>query len=191
MIYTILSIGICVVISTILHCRLVCFVICISGREFRAIFVSAVRTRHLTEHKYMQPNTLTSDGSDDIVELGFLSDRRLLNTAFSRAQSFVAVIGDPVGLCALGRCQSDWRTYLKHCQNMRSIFPTSVTLDTVRAQVVAFVNSPAGQQFAKLYEVPEEDIIIPKRRGKPVEETTGRTNVWKRSQTSNTGDGEI
>lgn len=172
---------------------IVLFCMLFAGREFRALFVSTVRTRHLVENQYDRANSLTFEGDADRdpVELGFLSDRRLLNTALSRTQSFVAVVGDPVGLCALGRCLSDWRTYLKHCQNMRSIFPSTVTLDTVKSQVVAFVNSPAGQRWNKLYDIPEENFIVPSsKRGRPVDETSGgRTNVWKRTQTTSVSDG--
>ena len=42
------------------------------------------------------------DGGD----FGFLSDDKLLNTALTRAQSFVAVVGDPVALCAIGNDNS-------------------------------------------------------------------------------------
>lgn len=40
------------------------------------------------------------------MDYGFLSNKKLLNTAVTRAQSMVAVVGDPVSLCSLGRCRS-------------------------------------------------------------------------------------
>lgn len=40
-----------------------------------------------------------------LMDYGFLSNKKLLNTAVTRAQSLVAVVGDPVSLCSLGRCR--------------------------------------------------------------------------------------
>ena len=40
------------------------------------------------------------------MDYGFLSNSKLLNTAITRAQSLVAVVGDPVALCSIGRCRS-------------------------------------------------------------------------------------
>lgn len=40
-----------------------------------------------------------------LFDYGFLSNKKLLNTAVTRAQSLVAVIGDPVSLCTIGRCR--------------------------------------------------------------------------------------
>ena len=35
----------------------------------------------------------------------FLSNAKLLNTALTRAQSLVAVVGDPVALVSVGKCR--------------------------------------------------------------------------------------
>jgi hypothetical protein len=62
------------------------------GKQFRAVFLSTVRTRR------------TCDASSSAeVDYGFLSNSKLLNTAITRAQSLVAVIGDPIALCSVGR----------------------------------------------------------------------------------------
>lgn len=82
-----------------------------------------------------------------VDDFGFLSDQKLLNTALTRAQSLVAVVGDPVALCALGDCMVVWRTFLKHCQNMGSIHPSSVTLESVRTSVMNLMNSEVMTQF--------------------------------------------
>ena len=67
-----------------------------AGKQFRAIFLSTVRTR----------NTCSSDISlEDYMDYGFLSNVKLLNTAITRAQSLVAVVGDPVSLCSVGKCR--------------------------------------------------------------------------------------
>ena len=86
--------------------------------------------------------TTARDCDGDFGDFGFLSDQKLLNTAFTRARSMVAVIGDPAALCAIGECTNIWRTYLKHCQNLKSISPSTVTLDTVKSQVQTLLNSP-------------------------------------------------
>jgi len=67
-----------------------------SGKEFRAIFLSTVRTNRTT----------CSGVVDDEIDYGFLSNIKLLNTAITRAQSLVAVVGDPLALCTVGSCRS-------------------------------------------------------------------------------------
>lgn len=112
------------------------------GKEFRALFISTVRTRSLIDN--------TSE--DDIRgDFGFLSDPKLLNTALTRAQSFVAVVGDPVALCAIGECTNVWRTYLQHCRNMKSIRPASITVELIKQQVSNMMNSTtAKDKMAKI-----------------------------------------
>lgn len=39
------------------------------------------------------------------MDLGFFSNPKLFNTALTRAQSLVAVVGDPVSLCSEGKCR--------------------------------------------------------------------------------------
>ena len=77
-------------------------------------------------------------------DFGFLSDPKLLNTALTRAQSFVGVIGDPVVLCAVGECTNVWRTYLKHCENMKSLIPHEMTLAKIKQQVSDLLNMNAS-----------------------------------------------
>ncbi|QQP40187.1 Uncharacterized protein FKW44_014159 [Caligus rogercresseyi] len=55
----------------------------VQGKQFRAIFLSTVRTR----------KTCVNSQEDPEVDFGFLSNAKLLNTAISRAQSLVAVVG--------------------------------------------------------------------------------------------------
>ena len=61
---------------------------------------------HFCWHKF--------DGSL-IPHLRFLSSAKLLNTAITRAQSLVAVVGDPVALVSVGRCRKLWETFLELC----------------------------------------------------------------------------
>lgn len=66
----------------------------VQGKQFRAIFLSTVRTRRTCTGTKV---------SGEEMDFGFLSNSKLLNTAITRAQSLVAVVGDPVALCSIGR----------------------------------------------------------------------------------------
>ena len=89
--------------------------------EFRAVFVSTVRSRHRVSQM--------ADGG--VGEFGFLSESQLVNTALTRAKSWLAVVGDPVALCSVGSCGALWRTYLKHCQKAGGIHPTELNLEDI------------------------------------------------------------
>lgn len=84
------------------------FVFCfILGKQFRVLFLSTVRTRHTCKHKQTpikRKEQLLEDSTEDL-DYGFLSNYKLLNTAITRAQSLVAVVGDPIALCSIGRCR--------------------------------------------------------------------------------------
>lgn len=80
----------------------------VQGKQFRAVFLSTVRTR----------KTCKNDGND----YGFLSNGRLLNTAITRAQSLVAVVGDPLALCSVGKCAKIWERFVQTCDENGSFF---------------------------------------------------------------------
>lgn len=54
------------------------------------------------------------------VDLGFFSSPKLLNTALTRAQSLVAVVGDPVSLCSVGKCRQVTALCLKQFSEKNS-----------------------------------------------------------------------
>ena len=112
-----------------------------------------MRTRHLIENPPQTPRGESAECDGEGSDFGFLSDQKLLNTALTRARSFVAVVGDPVALCCIGDCTTIWRTYLKHCQQMGSIHPRNITIDQVRTQVISLMNSPHGQNLSRLANV--------------------------------------
>ena len=114
------------------------------------MFISTVRTRHLSDAASRTSDSAEAEG--DGGDYGFLSDDKLLNTALTRAQSLIAVVGDPVALCAIGECVNTWRTYLKHCQKMLSIHPSNVTYDSVRIAVMNLMASPIGADIAHINE---------------------------------------
>ena len=77
------------------------------------MFISTVRTRHILE----------VPDSQMIDDLGFLTNRHLLNTAMTRSKWYVAVVGDPVALCTVGDCSAIWKKYINVCGLLGSIHP--------------------------------------------------------------------
>ena len=107
----------------------------VAGKEYRALFISTVRTRNLLDSEHVAKALMEAESVGGVTDFAFLSDRKLLNTAMTRTKSLVAVVGDPVALCAIGECIQIWRTYLKHCHNMRSIYPDNINYDSIKNQV--------------------------------------------------------
>jgi hypothetical protein len=97
-----------------------------AGKEFRAVFISTVRSRHLAE----------KISSNQDGEFGFLSEHRLLNTALTRAKSWLGVVGDPVALCSIGDCSKIWIKYLKHCEKLGGVVPKDLKLEDIWMQTV-------------------------------------------------------
>lgn len=85
--------------------------------EFRALFISTVRTQQSVE----DPQDLVNNRN-----MEFLSDPKLLVTAVTRAKSLVAVVGDPVSLCTLGECQKVWRDFITRCDTLETLHGTTV-----------------------------------------------------------------
>ncbi|XP_059471957.1 probable helicase with zinc finger domain isoform X2 [Neocloeon triangulifer] len=98
----------------------------IQGKQFRAVFLSTVRTRSTCK-----PGAKEASAED--MDYGFLSNSKLLNTAITRAQSLVAVVGDPVALCSIGRCRKVWEKFINVCHQNRSLF--GITWAALRAQL--------------------------------------------------------
>ena len=85
------------------------YVLFVAGKEFRALFISTVRTIFTCQSF----DRCQSESKPLYWE--FLSDPKLLNTAVTRAMSLVAVVGDPVSLCTAGDCRGNWRDYIRRC----------------------------------------------------------------------------
>ncbi|XP_037940519.1 probable helicase with zinc finger domain [Teleopsis dalmanni] len=106
----------------------------VQGKQFRAVFLSTVRTRRTCIPQVMngaQPGN--SLGPPEDTDYGFLSNSKLLNTAITRAQSLVAVIGDPVALCSIGRCRKVWERFIEICDENKSLF--GITWSYLRSQL--------------------------------------------------------
>ena len=52
----------------------------------------------------------------------FLSSAKLLNTAITRAQSMVVVVGDPVALVSVGKCRKLWEQFIEICHEKKSMY---------------------------------------------------------------------
>ncbi|KZC10755.1 putative helicase with zinc finger domain [Dufourea novaeangliae] len=75
----------------------------IQGKQFTAVFISTVRTRNCCRYS----------AERNVKDYGFLTNRRLLNTAMTRAKCLVAVVGDPIALLTIGSCRKLWQRYLE------------------------------------------------------------------------------
>lgn len=111
----------------------------VQGKQFRAVFLSTVRTRKTCSNK-----------SEDI-DYGFLSNSKLLNTAITRAQSLVSVVGDPVALCSVGRCSKVWERFIEICHQNKSLF--GITWQMLKSQLdgvelrKTYVLNPLAPEF--------------------------------------------
>ncbi|KAJ8919966.1 hypothetical protein NQ315_006495 [Exocentrus adspersus] len=117
----------------------------VQGKQFRVVVLSTVRTR----------KTCINQSPADDVEYGFLSNLKLLNTAITRAQSLVAVVGDPVALCSVGKCSKVWEYFIVTCKDNGSLF--GITWEQLRLQL-------DGIELKKIYTLnPLAPEFIPRR----------------------------
>ncbi|KAJ6650808.1 hypothetical protein lerEdw1_003799 [Lerista edwardsae] len=125
----------------------------VQGKQFRVLFLSTVRTRHTCKHKQTpikRKEHLLEDSTEDL-DYGFLSNYKLLNTAITRAQSLVAVVGDPIALCSIGRCRKFWERFIALCHDNESLH--GITFDQIKAQLEAlelkktYVLNPLAPEF--------------------------------------------
>ncbi|XP_067314224.1 probable helicase with zinc finger domain isoform X5 [Pseudorasbora parva] len=125
----------------------------VQGKQFRVLFLSTVRTRHTCKHKQTaikRKEQLVEDSTEDL-DYGFLSNYKLLNTAITRAQSLVAVVGDPIALCSVGRCRKFWETFISICHENHSLH--GISFEQIKIQLEAlelkktYVLNPLAPEF--------------------------------------------
>ncbi|KAK7929286.1 hypothetical protein WMY93_005681 [Mugilogobius chulae] len=125
----------------------------VQGKQFRVLFLSTVRTRHTCKHKQTaikRKEQLVEDSTEDL-DYGFLSNYKLLNTAITRAQSLVAVVGDPIALCSVGRCRKFWEHFISICHQNSSLH--GITFEQIKSQLEAlelkktYVLNPLAPEF--------------------------------------------
>ncbi|KAM3620780.1 uncharacterized protein V6R79_001830 [Siganus canaliculatus] len=88
----------------------------VQGKQFRAVIITTVHTRDSLKTSHLPG-------------LELFNDARVLNTAMTRAQSQVAVIGDAAALCCFGKCSRVWKCYIDHCINNHSVAPQHFNKD--------------------------------------------------------------
>uniref|UniRef100_A0A3Q2YQU4 Probable helicase with zinc finger domain n=1 Tax=Hippocampus comes TaxID=109280 RepID=A0A3Q2YQU4_HIPCM len=125
----------------------------VQGKQFRVLFLSTVRTRHTCKRKQTaikRKEQLVEDSTEDL-DYGFLSNYKLLNTAITRAQSLVAVVGDPIALCSVGRCRKFWEHFVSICHENSSLH--GITFEQIKSQLEAlelkktYVLNPLAPEF--------------------------------------------
>lgn len=129
----------------------------VQGKQFRALFISTVRTHHTCRRDVGPKSKLKPKRADvtkaagEEADYGFLSNDKLLNTAITRAQSLVAIVGDPVSLCAIGKCRNLWEELIKECHINDSLHGT--TYAAIKAQLSSvemkktYILNPMAKEF--------------------------------------------
>ncbi|XP_047469239.1 probable helicase with zinc finger domain [Penaeus chinensis] len=126
----------------------------VQGKQFRVIVLSTVRTRH------------TCKQGAEGLDFGFLSNAKLLTTAITRAQSLVAVVGDPVSLCSVGKCRKLWEKFLQLCSEAGSLY--GISWSTLRSQLdgvelkKTYVLNPLAPEFVPrciYYSIPPVPMV--------------------------------
>ncbi|XP_051270850.1 helicase with zinc finger domain 2 [Dicentrarchus labrax] len=123
----------------------------VQGKQFRAVIMTAVQTRDSLKTSHLPG-------------LELFNDARVLNTAMTRAQSLVVVVGDAAALCCFGKCSRVWKSYVDHCISQNSVAPQHFTKDffekdimeTARFQKSEHVDKSKTHSDAILQELKDE-----------------------------------
>ncbi|PIK57866.1 putative helicase with zinc finger domain 2 [Apostichopus japonicus] len=142
----------------------------VQGKQFRAVFISTVRTRNTLNKAQITAISNSGQAHNEQYYYGFLSDEGELITAFTRCQCLLYVVGDPIALCSVGDCHGTWEKYIKECQENYSLFPIGTTLQSIKQEIEA-----AKQQlnpFASSFQPIERRIEEPKQVQEPAKESS-------------------
>ncbi|XP_029356997.1 helicase with zinc finger domain 2 isoform X2 [Echeneis naucrates] len=112
----------------------------VQGKQFRAVLMTAVQTRDSLKTSHLPG-------------LELFNDARVLNTAMTRAQSQVVVVGDAAALCCFGKCSGIWKSYIDHCICNNSAAPQHFTKDYFEKDVNETV------RFQKFQHVEESNTL--------------------------------
>ena len=124
------------------------------GKEFKALFISTVRTMWTCSP--IENRNLDVDPSE--LDFGFLSDPRFLNTAVTRAQSLLAVVGDPMSLCSVGACRNLWKDYLQRCNANKGLY--GCTLKTVMDFCLSSQPlNPSAHEFTSVQNIRDDETL--------------------------------
>ncbi|GCB60757.1 hypothetical protein scyTo_0009228 [Scyliorhinus torazame] len=95
----------------------------IQGKQFRVIIISTV-------------HTYESNISSKNAGLEFFNQSRVLNTAMTRAQSLVIVVGDALALCSVGKCSKIWKRYIQESIYNQAVYPEELTMEHIKQTIV-------------------------------------------------------
>ncbi|CAG6020502.1 unnamed protein product, partial [Menidia menidia] len=95
----------------------------VQGKQFRAVIITAVQTRDSLQESHLPG-------------LPLFNDPRVLNTAMTRAQSQVIVVGDAAALCCFGKCSGIWKSFMDHCIANKNVVPQHYTKDFFEKDVM-------------------------------------------------------
>lgn len=123
----------------------------LTGKQFRAVILTAVQTRDSLKKSHLPG-------------LELFNDARVLNTAMTRAQSCVVVVGDAAALCCFGKCSGVWKSYTDHCISNNSVAPQHFTkgffekdvMETAKFQKSEHVDDGNALSDAILQELKDE-----------------------------------
>ncbi|KAL4655663.1 helicase with zinc finger domain 2 [Arapaima gigas] len=114
----------------------------VQGKQFRILVMTTVHTRD-------------SLLSLDTTCLDFFNDARVLNTAMTRAQSQVIVVGDAAALCVFGKCPKIWKNYIEQCIIKNSAHPSHLSVDYIEQEMMEI------SQFQKPINMDDDDSDFP------------------------------
>ena len=95
------------------------------------MIISTVRTRNQLDISLEK----LENYCDETDEPDFFFNKKLLNTAMTRAKYSIITVGDPFALCAYGKCSTIWRIFLNYCSRFCSVKPAEITYNLVRHEV--------------------------------------------------------
>ncbi|XP_069739798.1 3'-5' exoribonuclease HELZ2 isoform X2 [Narcine bancroftii] len=94
----------------------------IQGKQFKVIIISTV-------HNFESSISQKGDSSE------FFRQPRVLNTAMSRAQCLVIVVGDAMALCSVGNCRKIWKKYIQESIDNQSICPKDLSMEQIKQAI--------------------------------------------------------
>ncbi|KAM6927872.1 LOW QUALITY PROTEIN: 3'-5' exoribonuclease HELZ2-like [Xenentodon cancila] len=95
----------------------------VQGNQFRVVIMTAVQTRDSLKATHLPGVPL-------------FNDARVFNTAMTRAQSLVIVVGDAAALSCFGKCSGIWKNFINHCINNSSVVPQYYTKDFFEKDII-------------------------------------------------------
>lgn len=122
-----------------------CCLYILLGKQFRVIVLTTVHTRDSLKN-YHLPG------------LELFNDARVLNTAMTRAQSCVVVVGDAAALSCFGKCSRIWKRYVDHCIGNNSVSPPHFTKAYFEKDVIEIAKFQKSEQEDDTHAV--DDAIL-------------------------------